>query len=66
MGIHPEAWCTWACQAEVDQGTHPGVMTDQAEWIKEFEAGNRELRRANAILKSALAFFVVELNRSLR
>ena len=41
-------------------------MTDQAEWIKEFEAGNRELRRANAILKSALAFFVVELNRSLR
>ena len=53
------------CKAEVNQGTRPGVMTDQAEWLKELEAENRELRRADTILKSASAFFAAELDRPL-
>lgn len=66
LGIHPEALRTWVRQAEVDQGTRPGVTTDQAQRIKELEAENRELRRANAILKSASAFFAAELDRPSR
>lgn len=66
LGIHPEALRTWVRQAEVDQGTRPGVTTDHAQRIKELEAENRELRRANAILKSASAFFAAELDRPSR
>jgi transposase len=33
------------------------------ERIKELERENRELRRANEILKSASAFFAAELDR---
>ena len=42
LGIHPEARRTWVRQAEVDQGTRPGVTTDQAQRIK--EPGGREPR----------------------
>ena len=55
LGVHPEALRTWVRQAEIDQGTRPGTTTDEAQRIKELEKKVRELRRANAILKSALA-----------
>ena len=38
-----------------NQGTRPGTTTDEAQRIKELEKEVRELRRANAILKSASA-----------
>ena len=66
LGIHPEALRTWVRQAEVDQGIRPGTTTSDAVRIKALEAENRELRRANAILKSASAFFAAELDRPLR
>ena len=66
LGIHPEALRTWVRQAEVDQGIRPGTTTSDAEKIKALEAENRELRRANAILKSDSAFFAAELDRPLR
>ena len=55
LGVHPEALRTWVKKAQVDGGLRPGTTTDEAQWIKELEKGVRELRRANAILKSASA-----------
>ena len=55
LGVHPEALRTWVKKAQVDQGTRPGTTTDEAQRIKELEKEVRELRRANAILKSASA-----------
>ena len=40
----------------------PGVSSEEAARIKELERENRELRRANEILKAASAFFARELD----
>ncbi|WP_416036984.1 IS3 family transposase [Actinomyces massiliensis] len=56
LGVHPEALRTWVKKAQIDQGTRPGTTTDEAQRIKELEKEVRELRRANAILKSASGF----------
>jgi len=56
----------WVAQAEIDVGMRAGRTTDQAARIAELERENRELRRANAILKSASAFFAAELDRPQR
>lgn len=63
LGINPETLRGWVAQAEVDAGTRPGTSTDVAARLAELERENRELRRANAILKSASAFFAAELDR---
>lgn len=49
-------------QAEIDDGARPGVSSAEAERIRELERENRELRRANEILKAASAFFAWELD----
>jgi transposase len=41
----------------------PGTTTADLARIRELEQENRELRRANAILKSASASFAAELDR---
>jgi transposase len=67
LGIHPEALRTWVRQAEVDGGVRPGTTTQDARRIAELERENRELRRANEILRTASAFFAAaELDRKLR
>ena len=66
LGVHPEALRTWVKKTQIDQGTRPGTTTDQAQRLAELERENRELRRANAILKSASAFFAAELDRPSR
>jgi transposase len=63
LGIGPESLRHWVRQAEIDGGARPGVTTDEAARIKELERENRELRRANEILKSAAVFFGAELDR---
>ena len=55
LGVHPEALRTWVKKAQVDGGLRPGTTADQAQRIKEPALGVRELRRANAIPKSASA-----------
>jgi transposase len=50
-------------QYEVDHGGRLGTTTADAERIKVLEQENRELRRANEILKRASAFFAAELDR---
>ncbi|WP_228803210.1 transposase [Nocardia farcinica] len=66
LGVHPEALRTWVKQAEVDGGVRPGTTTSDAERIAQLERENRELRRANTILKQASAFFAAEIDRPQR
>ncbi|MEK2472486.1 transposase [Streptomyces noursei] len=61
FGINREAVRNWARQAEVDDSKRPGTSTTDAQRIVELKRENRELRRANEILKAAPAFFVREL-----
>ncbi len=63
LGINPETLRNWVNQAEIDGGVRPGTSTDDRQRIAELERENRELRRANEILKSASAFFAAELDR---
>lgn len=66
LGINPETLRGWVAQAEIDAGTRPGTTTSEGQRIAELEKEVRELRRANAILKSASAFFAAELDRPQR
>ncbi len=61
LGINPETLRGWVMRAEVDAGARPGTTTAEAGRVAELERENRELRRANAILRSASAFFAAEL-----
>ncbi len=53
----------WVRQAEVDAGSRPGTSTEESTELKRLKRENAELRRANAILKTASAFFAAELDR---
>ncbi|MGW4984161.1 transposase [Streptomyces mirabilis] len=66
LDIHPEALRTWVKRAETDEGVRPGTTSQDAARIAELERENRELKRANSILKSASAFFAAELDRPSR
>ena len=63
LGIGTESLRGWVKQAAIDDGVKPGVTSVEAARIKELEQENRELRRANSILRSASAFFAAELDR---
>jgi transposase len=65
LGIPSDTLRGWVQRAEIDQGLRPGTTTDDATRIAELEREVKELRRANAILKSASAFFAAELDRPL-
>ena len=62
LGVGVESLRNWVKQAEVDGGQRPGVTSEERRRIAELERENRELRRANEILKSASAFFAAELD----
>jgi transposase len=61
-GMTPETLRLWLRRSEVDGGRRPGVASEQQERIRELERENRELRRANEILKAAAALFARELD----
>ena len=64
IGCTAETLRKWVLQAEVDKGKRPGLTTDEQARMKELERENRELRRANEILKKASAYFAqAELDR---
>jgi transposase-like protein len=66
LGYGLESVRAWVRQAEIDEGHAPGVSTDEAARVKALEQENRELRRANEILRRAATFFGAELNRQQR
>jgi len=61
-----ESLRNWVRQDEIDHGKRPGTTSGDAERIKALEQENRELRRANEILKRASTFFAAELDRPQR
>ena len=64
MGCTPETLRKWVRQTERDSGQRPGVTTRERERMKELERENRELKRANEILRKASAYFAqAELDR---
>jgi len=64
IGCTPESLRRWVRQAERDEGTRPGLTTAEREQLKQLQKENRELRRANTILREASAFFAqAELDR---
>ncbi len=66
IGCGVESLRTWVKQADIDDGVEPGLTTVEAKRIKELEQENRELRRANDLLRRASAFFAAELDRPSR
>ena len=66
LGYGVESVRSWVSQADVDDGKAPGTTTADARRIADLEQENRELRRANEILKRAAAFFGAELDRQSR
>jgi transposase-like protein len=53
FGMTPETLRIWLRRAEVAGGKRPGVTSEEKERIRQLERENRELRRANEILKAA-------------
>ena len=63
LGISaPETLRKWIRRAEVDGGQRAGLTTAEHQRLVQLERENRELRRANEILKAAAAFFARELD----
>ncbi len=64
IGCTAETLRKWVRQTERDQGQRPGLTTEERERLKQLERENRELRRANEILRKASAYFAqAELDR---
>jgi transposase len=64
IGCSSEMLRKWLRQAERDQGSRPGLTTTDRARLQELERENRELRRANEILRKASAYFAqAELDR---
>lgn len=68
--IAPKLGCTsetlrrWVREAEREAGERPGPTRSDTERLQALERENRELKRANEILRKASAFFAAaELDR---
>jgi transposase len=59
----PETVRKWVRRAEVDAGARPGTTSEESAELKRLRRENAELKRANAILRTASAFFAAELDR---
>ena len=62
LGMTPETLRKWLRRDAVDQGQRPGTIRSERERVRELERENRELRRANEILKAASVFFAREFD----
>jgi len=62
LGMSAETLRKWVRRDQVDAGVRPGLRTDERERLRVLEKENRELRRANEILKAASVFFATELD----
>ncbi len=63
LGYGIESVRSWVRQADIDEGHVAGVSTSEAARMRALEQENRELKRANEILKRAASFFGAELDR---
>lgn len=63
LGYGVESVRSWVRQSDIDDGHIPGVSSGEAQQFKALEQENRELKRANEILKRAATFFGADLDR---
>ncbi len=67
IGCTPETLRKWVRRAERDQGLCSGMTSSDRERLKALERENRELKRANEILRKASAYFAqAELDRRVK
>ena len=67
IGCVPQTLLVWVQRHEVDTVVRDGVTTVEMQRMKQLERENKELRRANVILKLASIFFAqAELDRRLK
>ena len=67
IGCVPQTLNEWVKRAEIDSGAREGITTNELQRLKELERENKELRKANEILKLASAFFAqAELDRRIK
>jgi transposase len=67
IGCVPQTLNEWVKRHQIDTGARDGISTSELQRLKELERENKELRRANEILKLASAFFAqAELDRRLK
>ena len=67
IGCVPQTLLEWVKREEVDAGSREGLTSSERERLQQLERENKELRRANDILKAASAFFAqAELDRRLK
>lgn len=67
IGCVPHTLLEWVKREEVDTATPDRLTSGERERLKQLERENKELRRANDILKAASAFFAqAELDRRLK
>lgn len=67
IGCVAQTLLEWVRRAEVDAGARPGTTTAETQRVKDLERENKELRRANEILRTASAFSAqAELDRKLK
>ena len=67
LGCTSETLRRWVRRAERDQGIRNGMTSDDRDRLKKLERENRELKRANEILRKASAFFAqAELDRPVK
>jgi transposase len=67
IGCVPHTLNEWVKRHQIDTGAREGITTSELQRLKELERENKELRRANEILKLASAFFAqAELDRRLK
>lgn len=62
LGINADTLRGWVKQSDISAGRRPGGASADAARIRALEKENAELRRANAILRTASAFFAAELD----
>jgi len=67
IGCVPQTLNEWVKRHQIDTGAREGITTSELQRLKELERENKELRKANEILKLASAFFAqAELDRRLK
>ncbi len=67
IGCTPETLRKWVQRSEIDSGQRAGMTASERDELKALKRENRELKRANEILKTASAFFAqAELDRRLK
>lgn len=67
IGCTAETLRRWVRQTERDRGERQGLTTSEREELKALQRENRELKKANEILRLASAYFAkAELDRRQR